>query len=67
MPDLLDHISSGKLKPEVIITHHLPLDDAARGYQIFNDKVEDCRKVVLTPVLRVPASTSPVDPMPQNL
>jgi threonine dehydrogenase-like Zn-dependent dehydrogenase len=51
MRELLDHISHGRLKPEVIITHHLPLEDAARGYQIFNDKQEDCRKVVLTPGL----------------
>ncbi len=49
MPELLDHISAGRLEPEVIITHHMPLDDAARGYQIFNDKEEACRKVVLTP------------------
>jgi threonine dehydrogenase-like Zn-dependent dehydrogenase len=33
----------------VIITHRLPLADAARGYEIFNDKQEDCRKVVLLP------------------
>jgi threonine dehydrogenase-like Zn-dependent dehydrogenase len=51
MPELLAHISNGDLKPDAIITHHLSLDDAARGYQIFNDKVEDCRKVVLTPGL----------------
>ena len=49
MPELLDHISAGRLNPEVIITHHMALDDAPRGYQIFNDKQEDCRKVVLTP------------------
>ena len=41
--------SEGELNPEVIITHHLPLAEAARGYEIFNDKEEDCRKVVLTP------------------
>jgi threonine dehydrogenase-like Zn-dependent dehydrogenase len=49
MPELLDHISAGRLKPEVIITHRMALADAARGYEIFNDKKEDCRKVVLTP------------------
>ncbi len=48
MPELLDKISSGKLKPEAIITHRMPLADAARGHRIFNDKEEDCRKVVLT-------------------
>ena len=48
MPELLGHISSGALKPEIIITHHLPLAEAARGYEIFNEKKEDCRKVVLS-------------------
>ncbi len=51
MPELLDAVSDGRLSPEVIITHHMPLADAAKGYQIFNDKQEDCRKVVLTPGL----------------
>jgi threonine dehydrogenase-like Zn-dependent dehydrogenase len=49
MPELLLFISKGELKPETIITHKLPLDDAARGYEIFNEKQEDCRKVVLVP------------------
>jgi len=49
MPELLDHISNGRLKPEAIITHRMPLDEAARGYQIFNNKEQNCRKVVLTP------------------
>jgi threonine dehydrogenase-like Zn-dependent dehydrogenase len=49
MPELLEHIGNGRLKPEVIVSHHLALDDAARGYEIFDKKEEDCRKVVLTP------------------
>ncbi len=49
MPELLEHIANGDLDPAVIITHRLSLEDAARGYQIFNDKQEDCRKVVLVP------------------
>jgi len=49
MPVLLEHILAGRLNPEVIITHHLKLEDAVEGYQIFNDKLENCRKVVLTP------------------
>ncbi|MBC7779678.1 MAG: glutathione-dependent formaldehyde dehydrogenase, partial [Proteobacteria bacterium] len=31
MPLLLEHIMNGKLSPQAIITHHLPLSDAARG------------------------------------
>ena len=49
MPQLLEHIQKGELKPEVIITHHMSLEDAARGYKIFEAADEDCRKVVLTP------------------
>ncbi|RZI58231.1 MAG: glutathione-dependent formaldehyde dehydrogenase [Rubrivivax sp.] len=49
MPELLKHIENGALRPEVIISHRLPLTDAVRGYEVFNKKEEDCRKVVLTP------------------
>ena len=49
LPELLNHIENGDLDPKAIISHRLPLADAARGYQVFDDKQEDCRKVVLTP------------------
>jgi threonine dehydrogenase-like Zn-dependent dehydrogenase len=49
MPELLDHISNGRMRPEVIISHRMRLEDAARGYELFDEKEEDCRKVVLTP------------------
>ena len=49
MPELLEHISAGRLHPDAVITHRLTLDQAARGYEIFNDKQEHCRKVVLRP------------------
>jgi threonine dehydrogenase-like Zn-dependent dehydrogenase len=49
MPELLEAISAGKLTPDAIITHRLPLAEAARGYEIFEKKQEDCRKVVLVP------------------
>jgi threonine dehydrogenase-like Zn-dependent dehydrogenase len=51
LPELLEHIESGRLRPADIISHRLPLEEAARGYQIFNDKQENCRKVVLVPGL----------------
>lgn len=47
LPELLAHVESGKLRPELIISHHLDLAEAARGYEIFNEKKENCRKVVL--------------------
>ena len=49
MPELLAHIGEGRLDPGAIITHRLPLAEAARGYEVFDKKEEDCRKVVLTP------------------
>ena len=49
MPTLLERIGNGDLKPEVIISHHMALEDAARGYAMFDQKEDDCRKVVLTP------------------
>jgi len=49
MPELLEHIGNGRMKPEVIISHRMKLADAARGYEIFNDKEDECRKVVLVP------------------
>ena len=49
MPELLDRIADGTLVPEIIISHRLPLSRAVEGYKIFDEKREDCRKVVLTP------------------
>jgi threonine dehydrogenase-like Zn-dependent dehydrogenase len=34
---------------QAVITHCLPLAEAAEGYKIFNEKQEACRKVVLWP------------------
>lgn len=47
MKPLLERIQKGDIDPTFIITHHLPLNDAARGYEIFNNKMENCEKVVL--------------------
>ncbi|MEQ4341536.1 zinc-dependent alcohol dehydrogenase [Pseudomonas syringae] len=49
MPKLLEHIEAGLLEPEAIITHRMSLEDAAKGYKLFDKKEEDCRKVILTP------------------
>jgi threonine dehydrogenase-like Zn-dependent dehydrogenase len=47
MRPLLEHIERGDLDPTFIVTHHLPLSEAARGYEIFAKKQENCEKVVL--------------------
>lgn len=57
LPDLLPLIESGHLKPEEIVTHHIPLEDAARGYEIFDKHKEDCRKVILVPGMSAEKAT----------
>ena len=49
LPHLLEQIIAEKLRPEVIISHRLRLDEAAEGYRIFNEKEDACRKVILRP------------------
>jgi threonine dehydrogenase-like Zn-dependent dehydrogenase len=47
MPTLLDKIQNGEIDPSFVISHRLPLADAAKGYEIFVNKVDNCEKVVL--------------------
>lgn len=49
LPELLGFIREGALHPEVIISHRMKLADAVAGYEMFNEKQDECRKVVLTP------------------
>ncbi|MCI8210981.1 glutathione-dependent formaldehyde dehydrogenase [Pseudomonas sp. S25] len=51
LPELLEHIESGALEPEAIITHRMSLENAAEGYTLFDKKQEECRKVILVPGL----------------
>lgn len=46
---LIDLVNEGKVVLDDIITHTLPLDQAAHGYKIFDNKEEDCVKVILKP------------------
>jgi threonine dehydrogenase-like Zn-dependent dehydrogenase len=41
--------SEDPLGVDTFATHHLPLADAPRGYRMFRDKTDGCRKVVLKP------------------
>ena len=49
--DLLPIVSDDRdpLGVRQFATHHLPLEDAPHGYEIFRDKAEGCIKVVLQP------------------
>ncbi|UTH38741.1 glutathione-dependent formaldehyde dehydrogenase [Pseudomonas sp. KHPS1] len=49
LPTLLQHVLEGELRPEIIISHRLPLAEAAEGYRIFESRKEECRKVILRP------------------
>lgn len=49
MQPLLERIQRGELDPGAIISHHLRLDEAPHGYDIFQKKQEQCIKVVLHP------------------
>ncbi len=49
MPMLLEKIEKGEIDPSFIITHEIPLEEAASGYQMFKHKEDQCIKVVLKP------------------
>lgn len=49
MRPLLQRIRNGEIDPTAIISHHLPLDQAPQGYEIFKHKRDNCTKVVLNP------------------
>lgn len=46
---LLNWILEDKLDPTDIITHRMKLDEGEKGYEIFDQKQDDCIKVVLKP------------------
>jgi threonine dehydrogenase-like Zn-dependent dehydrogenase len=49
MPELLGLVTAGRLDPSPMITHRLPLDDAADGYRMMADREPGVVKVVITP------------------
>jgi len=48
-PTLLPLVQSGRIDSTLPITHVLPLSEAPRAFQIFNDKEDGCVKVLLKP------------------
>lgn len=57
MPELLRLIENGALRPEIAISHHLPLEQAPQGYQMMDSRETGCRKVVLLPHSAVPVES----------
>jgi threonine dehydrogenase-like Zn-dependent dehydrogenase len=49
MRPLLQRIERGDIDPSFVISHRLRLQDAPTGFRVFNDKEDECMKVVLTP------------------
>jgi threonine dehydrogenase-like Zn-dependent dehydrogenase len=49
MPELLEMILDGKLDTTFLISHRLPLEDAAMGYKNFKEKQNEFTKIVLKP------------------
>ncbi|MCP3762170.1 alcohol dehydrogenase catalytic domain-containing protein [Domibacillus sp. A3M-37] len=49
MPHLYQLIAEGKVDPSDVVTHILPLDEAKKGYEMFDTRTHDCIKVVLKP------------------
>lgn len=47
MPVVYDLIQRGRLDPSDIVTHVLPLSEAKRGYEMFDQRTEHCIKVLL--------------------
>jgi threonine dehydrogenase-like Zn-dependent dehydrogenase len=46
---LLERIERGEIDPSFVITHRIPLHQAAEAYRTFDQKEDDCIKVVLKP------------------
>ena len=46
---LLSRIEAGEIDPSFVISHRMSLEDAAKGYEVFKNKQDDCTKVVLKP------------------
>jgi alcohol dehydrogenase len=49
IPQLSRLIEKGTLNPRPLISHTMPLSDAAKGYEIFNAKKDNAMKVLLKP------------------
>ena len=47
--ELISWLENDRIRLNDIVTHRLPLAEAPHGYEIFNEKKENCVKVVLSP------------------
>jgi threonine dehydrogenase-like Zn-dependent dehydrogenase len=49
MPQLLEMILEGQIDTTFLISHRLPLEEAAQGYKMFKERQNEVTKVVLKP------------------
>jgi threonine dehydrogenase-like Zn-dependent dehydrogenase len=49
MKPLLERIERGEIDPSFVVSHRVPLNQAPEMYKIFNNKQDNCTKVVLDP------------------
>ena len=49
MQPLLERIERGEIDPSFVVSHRLPIGNAADAYRMFRDKNDKCTKVVLDP------------------
>lgn len=49
LPRLLEHIRKGRVQPNQIITHRIPLEEVGDAYRMFEKKLDNCIKTVLIP------------------
>jgi threonine dehydrogenase-like Zn-dependent dehydrogenase len=46
---LLQWIQEGKVNPDFIFTHTMPLEEASQAYKMFDQKTDNCIKILLKP------------------
>ncbi|MGI6064977.1 MAG: zinc-binding dehydrogenase [Bacillota bacterium] len=49
IPELIKLIQAGKIDTNFLCTHHAPLNDIVKGYDIFGGKKDNCLKWIVTP------------------
>ena len=49
MKPLMERIEKGEIDPSFVVSHHMNLSEAAKGYDMFNHKEDEVMKIVLKP------------------
>jgi threonine dehydrogenase-like Zn-dependent dehydrogenase len=49
IPMLLERMAAGELKTSHLMTHPIPLDEGAKGYDMFKNKIDGCVRAVFQP------------------